>query len=59
MNNREIWQNVFIPFGIGMSSLAWTVCALHLGASEAVSLLSLPGVMWCAFKLSPFLTVTK
>lgn len=55
MTDREIWRDVFIPFGVGMASLVWTVCTLHLGTSEAVALLSLPGVCWCSYKLTPFI----
>jgi hypothetical protein len=60
---RELWRlhskrmvkNVYLPFGVGMASLAWAPLVLAFEAPEWVALLSIPGVAWCQWKLAPFL----
>lgn len=54
-HNSRMWKDIYLPFLVGMASLAWTVGAVYCDLPAWLALLSLPGILWCQYKLYPFL----
>lgn len=54
-HRRRMWRDVTLPFLVGMTSLAWAVGVIALGGPVWLALASMPGVVWCQWKLAPFM----